>query len=71
MARNIGRGVLNWNIRDTLGPWILPISAQFYIQLVFKAPLCITLTISDQKNREWQPIFSTFFIFLWAKKFFL
>ena len=22
---------------------------QFYIQLVFKAPLCITLTISDQK----------------------
>ena len=23
--------------------------AQFYIQLVFKAPLCITLTISDQK----------------------
>ena len=24
--------------------------AQFYIQLVFKAPLCITLTISDQKT---------------------
>jgi hypothetical protein len=24
--------------------------AQFYIQLVFKAPLCITLTISDQKS---------------------
>ena len=23
--------------------------SQFYIQLVFKAPLCITLTISDQK----------------------
>ena len=32
---------------------------QFYIQLVLKAPLCITLTISDQNhylNREWQPI---------------
>ena len=29
---------------------------KFYIQLVFKAPLCITLTISDQNhylNREW------------------
>ena len=29
--------------------------AQFYIQLVFKAPLCITFTISDQNhylNRE-------------------
>ena len=29
---------------------------QFYIQLVFKAPLFITLTISDQNhylNREW------------------
>ena len=27
--------------------------SQFYIQLVFKAPLFITLRISDQKNREW------------------
>ena len=26
--------------------WFMP---QFYIKLVFKAPLCITLTISDQK----------------------
>ena len=31
----------------------LELEAQFYIQLVFKAPLCNTLTISDQKNREW------------------
>ena len=39
---------------------------QFYIQLVFKAPLCITLTISDQKimsgslfltPKEFLPIF--------------
>ena len=29
-----------------LAIWAAP---QFYIQLVFKAPLCITLTISDQK----------------------
>ena len=33
---------------------VLPIkyvylATQFHIQLVFKAPLCITLTISDQK----------------------
>ena len=30
--------------------------SQLYVQLVFKAPLCITLTISDQNhylNREW------------------
>ena len=27
----------------------LELISQFYIQLVFKAPLCITLTISDQK----------------------
>ena len=27
----------------------LPCSPQFYVQLVFKAPLCITLTISYQK----------------------
>ena len=26
---------------------------QFYIQLVFRAPLFITLRISDQKNLEW------------------
>ena len=26
-----------------------PLGTQFYIQLVFKAPLFITLTISDQK----------------------
>ena len=34
----------NYLIRMTLS-----IEAQFYIQLVFKAPLFITLTISDQK----------------------
>ena len=28
---------------------LLRLGSQFYIQLVFKAPLCITLTISDQK----------------------
>merc|ERR1712008_641546 len=28
---------------------IVASAPQFYIQLVFKAPLCITLTISDQK----------------------
>ena len=39
--------------------YILSISSnnpQFYVQLVFKAPFCITLTISDQNhylNREW------------------
>ena len=27
-----------------------PFPAQFYIQLIFKVPLCITLTISDQKT---------------------
>ena len=26
------------------------VHSQFYIQLVFKAPLCVTLTISDQKK---------------------
>jgi hypothetical protein len=44
--------------------------SQFYIQLVFKAPLCIKLTISDQKivsgslfltQKKFLPIF---FIFL-------
>jgi hypothetical protein len=37
--------------------------AQFYIQLVFKAPLCITLTISDQKivsGSLFFQLFSTF-----------
>ena len=32
------------------------LESQFYKQLVFKAPLCITLTISDQNhylNHEW------------------
>ena len=28
---------------------VLSLHSQFYIQLIFKAPLCITLTISDQK----------------------
>ena len=37
----------------TLQHILLAHCPQFYIQLVFKAPLCITLTISDQKNREW------------------
>ena len=37
---------------------------QFYIQLIFKAPLCITLTISDQKIVSG----SLFFQFLRAKK---
>ena len=37
--------------------------SQFYIQLVFKAPLCITLTISDQKivsGSLFFQLFSTF-----------
>ena len=41
------------------GMWI----SQFYIQLVFKAPLCITLTISDQKivsGSLFFQLFSTF-----------
>jgi hypothetical protein len=40
-----------------------PRIAQFYIQLVFKAPLCITLTISDQKIVSGS-------LFLTEKKFF-
>ena len=46
----------NWHYCVCLG-------AQFYIQLVFKAPLCITLTISDQKIVSG----SLFFQFLRAK----
>ena len=38
-------------------------ASQFYIQLIFKAPLCITLTISDQKIVSG----SLFFQFLRAK----
>ena len=34
--------------------------SQFYIQLVFKAPLCITLTISDQKIVSGSLIFQLF-----------
>ena len=37
------------NFSYSLYSLILSIKSQFYIQLVFKAPLCITLTISDQK----------------------
>ena len=37
---------LEAELQKTKRPYAYP---QFYIQLVFKAPLCITLTISDQK----------------------
>ena len=46
--------------------------SQFYIQLVFKAPLCITLTISDQKIVSGslfltQKIFPQFFFQIFKK----
>ena len=51
---------------------------QFYIQLVFKAPLCITITISDQKivsgslfltQKKFSQFFFKFFKFF-IKQFF-
>ena len=39
----------NYKFRPSIFQPKIAIKHQFYIQLVFKAPLCITLTISDQK----------------------
>ena len=44
-------------------------NSQFYIQLVFKAPLCITLTIYDQKIVSGSLFFQLFQLFqLFQKK---
>ena len=41
---------LQWSFQEKKWfDFLLVLCPQFYIQLVFKAPLCITLTISDQK----------------------
>jgi hypothetical protein len=42
VSEYVAAGLAIWSRVDASYP-------QFYIQLVFKAPLCITLTISDQK----------------------
>ena len=47
---------------------LYPFSSQFYIQLVFKAPLCITLTISDQKIVSGSLFFQLFSTFSKKKK---
>ena len=68
-----------WNVKmithDLNHDWIfyctqnqLCVQPQFYIQLIFKAPLCITLTISDQKIVSGSLFFQLFSTFSKKKK---
>ena len=50
---------------------VLSLHSQFYIQLIFKAPLCITLTISDQKIVSGSLFFQLFSTFSKKKKKFI
>ena len=44
----------------TKGGNSIMLCTQFYIQLIFKAPFCITLTISDQKIMSGSLVFQYF-----------
>ena len=69
LALQTGVLINDWKKKAKLKLDLIPMSwPQFYIQLVFKAPLFITLTISDQKIVSGSLFFQSFSTFSLKKK---